>query len=117
MEDGEREWVRVEVEEGESVRPSGSAEVEAMGSVDTTGGRREEPDFGLSLPVGPLPRGGLFAGGRLRAALRVLFSSSSSATLSSSAYKNWRCAKRVSAVGEEEYEIGHARANEQHAWL
>lgn len=34
--------------------------------------------FGLSLPVGPLPRSGRLAGGRLSAARSVLFSSSSS---------------------------------------
>jgi hypothetical protein len=36
--------------------------------------------LGLSLPVGPLPRGGLFAGGRFKAARRLAFSSSNSAT-------------------------------------
>lgn len=36
--------------------------------------------LGLSLPVGPLPRGGRLARGRLSAARRVLFSSSSSET-------------------------------------
>lgn len=39
----------------------------------------------LSFPVGPRPRGGRFAGGRLRAVRRLSFSSSSSATRSSSA--------------------------------
>ena len=41
--------------------------------------------LGLSLPVGPLPRGGRLAGGRLRAARSALFSSSSSVTLFSRA--------------------------------
>lgn len=41
--------------------------------------------FGLSLPVGPFPRAGLFAGGKLRAARSALFSSSNSATRLSSA--------------------------------
>lgn len=52
----------------------------------------DEPEvvvcLGLSFPVGPLPRGSLFAGGRLRAARRVLFSSSSSATRCSKACNN-----------------------------
>ena len=39
-----------------------------------------EYGLGLSLPVGPLPRTGRLAGGRLRAARRVLFSSSNSET-------------------------------------
>jgi hypothetical protein len=45
-------------------------------------GRDEGPVgvFGLSLPVGPLPSAGLLAGGRFKAARRLPFSSSSSAT-------------------------------------
>jgi hypothetical protein len=42
--------------------------------------------LGLSLPVGPFPRGGRLAGGRLRATRRQPFSSSSSATLCSNAW-------------------------------
>lgn len=41
--------------------------------------------FGLSLPVGPFPRGGRLDGGRLRAWRRQEFSSSSSDTLCSKA--------------------------------
>lgn len=37
-------------------------------------------DFGLSFPVGPLPSVGRLAGGKLSAARRQLFSSSSSDT-------------------------------------
>lgn len=44
-------------------------------------------DLGLSLPVGPLPRGARLAGGRLRAARRQLFSSSSSLTRISRAWR------------------------------
>lgn len=46
-----------------------------------------EEDLGLSLPVGPLPRGGRLAGGRLSAARKELFSSSSSATRCSKAWR------------------------------
>ena len=42
---------------------------------------------GLSFPVGPLPKGGLLDGGRLRACRRVWFSVSSSDTLSSNALR------------------------------
>ena len=52
----------------------------------------DEEGLGLSLPVGPLPSGARLAGGRLRAARRALFSSSSSATLDSRAWRDdqWR---------------------------
>lgn len=43
-------------------------------------------NFGLSFPVGPRPKSGRDAGGRLRAARSWSFSSSSSVTRSSSAY-------------------------------
>ena len=43
--------------------------------------------LGLSFPVGPLPKGGLFDGGRLRACRRQSFSASSSETLSSNALR------------------------------
>ena len=75
------------------------------------GGKAEVPDgeavlgccgcgasLGLSLPVGPLPSGGRLAGGRLSAARRVLFSSSSSATLFS------RACMEARAVSEWAYE-------------
>jgi hypothetical protein len=42
--------------------------------------------FGLSLPVGPLPSGARLAGGKFKAARRLPFSSSSSATRCSRAY-------------------------------
>ena len=41
--------------------------------------------LGLSFPVGPLPKGDLLDGGRLRACRRQSFSASSSETLSSNA--------------------------------
>ena len=43
--------------------------------------------LGLSFPVGPLPKGGLFDGGRLRACRRQSFSASSSDILSSNALR------------------------------
>lgn len=44
-------------------------------------------DFGLSLPVGPFPSDGRLAAGKLSAALKQLFSSSSSDTRNSKAWK------------------------------
>jgi len=44
-------------------------------------------DFGLSLPVGPFPRDGRLAAGKLSAALKQLFSSSNSDTRNSRAWK------------------------------
>ena len=99
MEFGDSECVRVEVDEGESVRleeatgiaDSGASpltardEDESEPSVMIVGCARGVYGFGLSLPVGPLPSGGRLAGGRLSAARSVLFSSSSSATLFSRA--------------------------------
>lgn len=102
MEDGESECVLVEPEEGDSVRlPGGKPmcpmllaedkpEPDAMGSVEEREAEgRGEYGFGLSFPVGPLPSRGRFAGGRLSAARRLLFSSSSSATRSSKACREW----------------------------
>lgn len=84
---GERECVLVEAEDGESVRgkelggPPEAAPMESrLGK-----GARGAYGFGLSLPVGPLPSAGRLAGGRWRAARRVSFSSSSSATRCSKA--------------------------------
>ena len=80
MVDGERDCARVEV--GESAEePSLLAASRAVaGRAGVVGG-----GFGLSFPVGPLPRGSLLAGGRFKAARRLLFSSSNSATRCSSA--------------------------------
>jgi hypothetical protein len=44
-------------------------------------------DLGLSLPVGPFPSDGRLAAGKLSAALKQLFSSSSSDTRNSRAWK------------------------------
>src|SRR5262245_47923092 len=80
---GDREFVLVE--EGEAASED-SRLVELI--VCAYAGPSKEPlskDFGLSLPVGPLPSAGRFAGGKLRAARKQLFSSSSSETLCSSA--------------------------------
>jgi hypothetical protein len=73
--EGDNEPVRVEV--GESGEEESRLE------------RRDwewpSKDFGLSFPVGPLPRAGRFAGGKLRACRKQVFSSSSSETLCSRA--------------------------------
>lgn len=62
---GERESVRAELEEGESL-PAGTGTPEAVLAMISS--REAEPregyGFGLSLPVGPLPSAGLLAGGR-----------------------------------------------------
>ena len=50
------------------------------------GGREEYGGFGLSFPVGPLPKAGRLEGGRLRAWRYCSFSSSSSATRCSRAW-------------------------------
>ena len=99
MGSGDMEWPLVEpVDKGDSVRLRGAPEA----PFEVTEDRRDEMleglpglgavGFGLSLPVGPLPRGRRLAGGRLRAARRALFSSSSSATLDSRAWRDdqWR---------------------------
>ena len=81
------------VDNGDSVRLMGGPEVPVAmddmiperpeaGAVDLD----EDPGLGLSFPVGPFPRGGRLAGGRLSAARRALFSSSSSVTRFSSAW-------------------------------
>jgi len=104
---GDRECVRVDADDGESCRLTGMEGSELVGDTcgrNWIGGSVEEPgweavfdccgcdrDLGLSLPVGPLPSGMRFAGGRFSAARRVLFSSSSSVTLVSNAS---RCAAR-----------------------
>ena len=54
------------------------------------GGRELYGGFGLSFPVGPLPKGGRLEGGRLRAWRYCSFSSSSSATRSSRAWQRRR---------------------------
>lgn len=91
----------MEADDGESCRLTGMEGRELVGETwgrKWTGGRVPdgeavsgccgcEDDLGLSLPVGPLPSGARLAGGRLSAARRVLFSSSSSATLFSRAWR------------------------------
>ena len=74
--DGERDCARVDVgESADDDLPLLLASKSVVGR-----GGRAEAHFGLSFPVGPLPRGGLLAGGRFRAARRLAFSSSNSAT-------------------------------------
>ena len=73
--EGDRELVRVD--EGESGDEESRLECRLC--------EWPSKDFGLSFPVGPLPRAGLFAGGKLRACRRQVFSSSSSETLCSKA--------------------------------
>lgn len=76
MVEGERDCALVDVGESaeDPARLTASSE-----DWDGRGGGAED-GLGLSLPVGPLPRAGLFAGGRFKAARRLPFSSSSSAT-------------------------------------
>jgi hypothetical protein len=84
MVEGERDCALVDV--GESTDdPARLTESRA----EAWDGREWGPPgpFGLSLPVGPLPRGALLAGGRFKAARRLPFSSSSSATRCSRAYR------------------------------
>lgn len=93
MVEGERDCARVEV--GESA--DDPARLTASRAADWEGRAwaAEELGLGLSLPVGPLPRGALFAGGRFRAARRLPFSSSSSATRCSRAWKEGGILVRV----------------------
>ena len=104
----------MEADDGESCRLTGMEGKELVGETwgrKWMGGKVDAPDgeavlgccgcggsLGLSLPVGPLPSGGRLAGGRLSAARRVLFSSSSSATLFSKAYEE------TMEAGERAYE-------------
>ena len=74
--DGEREWVRVEED-------SRAGDKESRVEKKSTEGSK---GFGLSLPVGPLPRGGRSSGGHPTIFLRRAFSSSSSSTRCSRAY-------------------------------
>ena len=75
MVDGERDCARVDV--GESAEdPALLTTSRVVAGRDGGAGGA----FGLSFPVGPLPRGSLLAGGRFKAARRLLFSSSNSAT-------------------------------------
>lgn len=84
MVDGERDGALVDV--GESAEEPALLTVSREAPWD---GREEGAAgvFGLSLPVGPFPRGGLFAGGRFKAARRLAFSSSNSETRCSRAYR------------------------------
>ncbi len=97
---GESEWVLVEAEDGESVRGIELWGGPETAAIDSRVGScvRGAYALGLSLPVGPLPSAGLLAGGRCRAARRVSFSSSSSATRCSKACRD---AKREFNSGPE----------------
>lgn len=79
------------------------ADDEPKSLVTMLGCERGMYGFGLSLPVGPLPSAGRFAGGRLSAARSVLFSSSSSATRFSRACEkvngSARAVRRTGHVG------------------
>jgi len=74
---------------GEDSRLFEDVECAAMG-VDSR-------DFGLSFPVGPFPRDGRLAAGKLSAALKQLFSSSSSDTRNSKACR-WAARRARNAL-------------------
>lgn len=80
MADGDRELVRVDEEsaadDSESPPENRSRRLGMLAS----------NDLGLSLPVGPLPKGGRSSGGHPTIFLRRAFSTSSSETLCSKAY-------------------------------
>ena len=73
--------------EGTDVVNDGSAVPELGVELVELDGREEYGGFGLSFPVGPLPKAGRLEGGRLRAWRYCSFSSSSSATLASKAWR------------------------------
>ena len=75
--EGERDCALVEV--GESAEDPAQLTFSRAAAWDAREGG-PPPVFGLSFPVGPLPRGGLLAGGKFKAARRLPFSSSNSAT-------------------------------------
>ena len=75
--EGERDCALVDV--GESAEDPAQLTASSAAACDEREGGAA-PDFGLSFPVGPLPSGALLAGGRFKAARRLPFSSSSSAT-------------------------------------
>jgi hypothetical protein len=77
MVEGESDCALVDV--GESAEEPARLADSRAEACDGRGGGAED-GLGLSLPVGPLPSGGLFAGGRFKAARRFPFSSSNSAT-------------------------------------
>lgn len=83
---GETEPFLVE-DDGESADEDSRLDIIFPPEVPVTGVDDDSPPLGLSLPVGPLPNGARFAGGKLRAARRWLFSSSSSDTRHSRAYR------------------------------
>ena len=73
--------------------------------------------LGLSLPVGPLPRGGRLAGGRLSAARRALFSSSSSATLFSRALEEGSTEMGDRGEGDTDLEMGSSPRAERSLYV
>jgi hypothetical protein len=77
MVEGESDCALVDV--GESAEDPARLTESSPEDWDGRGGGADDV-LGLSLPVGPLPRAGLFAGGRFKAARRFAFSSSSSET-------------------------------------
>jgi hypothetical protein len=78
--DGERELVRVDEESAiDDSEPRLENKSKRLGMLPSN-------DLGLSLPVGPLPKGGRSSGGHPTIFLRRAFSTSSSETLCSRAY-------------------------------
>ena len=75
--EGERDCALVDVGESAEDPPRLTASRAEAWDVREGGA---PPPFGLSFPVGPLPSGALLAGGRFKAARRLPFSSSNSAT-------------------------------------
>jgi hypothetical protein len=96
MVEGERDCALVEV--GESAEEPPRLTASRAPAWDGRGAGAEDV-LGLSLPVGPLPRGALFAGGRFKAARRLPFSSSSSATRCSRAC--WRKLEKKRESGKD----------------
>ena len=84
MVEGDRDCALVDV--GESADDPARLAASRAAACDERDGCAPAWDFGLSLPVGPLPSGSLLAGGRFKAARRLPFSSSSSASRCSRAY-------------------------------
>ena len=105
MVEGERDCALVDV--GESAEDPARLTASSGEAWDGREGGAEG-GLGLSLPVGPFPRGALFAGGRFKAARRFAFSSSSSATRCSRACQE---KKRRKSINGQDFEIRRIRTS------